>query len=234
MSPQEGLPRHPLLPQRDGVDPVLEKDPLDRVAPDLMTEIAEGAADSRVAPAGVVSRHPKNQPFDLGRCLGAARLARLAAIVFLGDQPPVPAKQRVRSHKSVDLEEPSAANLPSLGCETTALNVREQQALAAQLPAQYAVLLLQVFDEVLLAAVHPPGEDRDQELKLQRVHRRERTPVRMPEIDRRPRSGRLPILRNRSHFGSADFWHRTPRFPARGWFRHRRIARSCHPAFRFL
>ncbi len=36
-------------------------------------------------------------------------------------------------------------------------------------------------DDVLLAAVHPSGEDRDQKLKLQRVHRPQRTPVRMPE-----------------------------------------------------
>ena len=136
-----------------------------------MTEIAECAADSGVAPAGVAPGHPENQPFDLGRRLGAARPARLAAIVLLGDQPPVPSKQRVRSHQGANLEEPFATNLLGLGCEATALNVREQQALCAQLLAQHAVLLLQVFDEVLLAAVHPPGEDRDQKLKLQRVHR---------------------------------------------------------------
>ena len=135
MSLQEGLPRHPLLPQRGGVEAVVYKDPLDRVAPDLVTEIAECAADSGVAPAGVVPGHPENQPFDLGRRLGATRPARLAAIVFLGDQPPVPSKQRVRSHKSADLEEPFATNLPGLGCEATALNVREQQALCAQLLA---------------------------------------------------------------------------------------------------
>ncbi len=76
---------HPVLPQRGGVEPVLEKDPLDRVAPDLVTEIAECAADSGVALAGVVPSHPENQPFDLGRRLGAARPARLAAIVLVGD-----------------------------------------------------------------------------------------------------------------------------------------------------
>jgi len=64
-------------------------------------------------------------------------------------------------------------------------------------------------DEVLLAAVRPPGEDRDQKLKRHRVHRPQRTPVRMPEVDRRPRSCPPLLLRNRSRFGSADFWHWT-------------------------
>jgi hypothetical protein len=104
MSLQEGLPRHPLLPQRGGVEAVLYKDPLDRVAPDLVTEIAEGAADSGVAPAGVVPSHPEDQQFDLGRGLGATGPARLAPIVFPGDQLPVPAEQRVWRDQSADFE----------------------------------------------------------------------------------------------------------------------------------
>jgi len=44
--------------------------------------------------------------------------------------------------------------------------------------------------------------------ELHGLHRPERTPVRMPEVGRRPRPCPLSILRNRSRFGSADFWHR--------------------------
>jgi hypothetical protein len=68
---------------------------------------------------------------------------------------------------------------------------------------------LRVPDCVLLAAVQPPGENRDQKLKLQGIHRPERTPVRMPGVDRRPRPCPPRILRNRSRFWSADCWHRT-------------------------
>jgi hypothetical protein len=135
---------------------------------------------------------------------------------------PGPSKQRVRSHQGGDLEEPFSTRLLGLGCEATALNVREQQALCAQLLAQPAVLLPQVLEDALLAAVQPPGENRDQKLKLQGVHRPERTPVRLPEIDRRPRPCPPLILQNRSRFGSADFWHRTGT--------NRRTAVPCGPA----
>jgi len=45
--------------------------------------------------------------------------------------------------------------------------------------------------------------------ELQRVHRPERTPVRMPEVDRRPRPCPPLVLQNRPRFGSADSCHRT-------------------------
>jgi hypothetical protein len=40
------------------------------------------------------------------------------------------------------------------------------------------VLLLEILDDVLLAAIHPSGEKQHQKLKLQCVHRVERTRVR--------------------------------------------------------
>jgi hypothetical protein len=40
---------------------------------------------------------------------------------------------------------------------------------------------MQVLDDILLAAIHPPGEDHHQKLKLQVAHPREGTPAR--EID---------------------------------------------------
>jgi hypothetical protein len=46
-------------------------------------------------------------------------------------------------------------------------------------------------------------------VKLQRIHRPERTPVRMLEVSRRPRPCPPLILRNRLRSGSVDFWHRT-------------------------
>lgn len=54
-----------------------------------------------------------------------------------------------------------------------------------------------------------PARTMIEELELQCVLRRERTPVRMPEVDRRARPCPLLVLGNRSRFGSADFWHRT-------------------------
>ena len=139
-----------------GVDPVFQEDSFDRVAANLVTQIVEGASNSSVAPTRVVASHLDNQLLDLGRRLGATKLAGLAAIVLLRDQSPVPAKQCVRCHQGADLEETIVADC--LGCEATALTISEQQALSAQLFAEHPVFLLQVRYDVLLTTIHPSGE----------------------------------------------------------------------------
>ena len=45
------------------------------------------------------------------------------------------------------------------GYEATELTIREEQAPSTQLSAKHSCLLLQVLDGVLLAAIHPSGED---------------------------------------------------------------------------
>jgi hypothetical protein len=61
--------------------------------------------------------------------------------------------------------------LPSrLGSKTAALAIGEQQALSAQLLAEYLIFLFQVLDDILLTAIYPSSEERYQELQLQSVH----------------------------------------------------------------
>jgi hypothetical protein len=62
------------------------------------------------------------------------------------------------------------------------MNVGEPQALRAQLLAKHPIFFLKVFDDVLLAAIEPSSEHREQKLKLQRVHPRERTLVAAVEV----------------------------------------------------
>jgi hypothetical protein len=50
MSLQECLPRHPPSPKASGIEPVLEKDPLDRVASDLVAEIVERISHAESMP----------------------------------------------------------------------------------------------------------------------------------------------------------------------------------------
>ena len=177
MSLQKGLPRHPLLPEGGGVEPVFQKDSLDRVTANLVTQVVERSSNSSVAPARVVAGHLQDQIFDLDRCLGATGSAGLAAIVLLGDQPPVPSKQRVGCHQGANVEEPFAADCVGLGCEATALPISESPALSGQLLAEPPVLLLQLLDDVLLTAIHPSGEEQHQKLKLQSVHGPQRMSV---------------------------------------------------------
>ncbi len=134
--------------------------------------------NSGIAPTRVIAGHPHNQPFDFGCGLGTTRAASPTAIVFLGDQPPVPAKQCVWRDQSADFEEPFAADRLGPRCESTALSIGEEQAPIAELFAEHSVLRLQVLDDILLTAIHPSGEDHHQKLKLQVVHPREGTPAR--------------------------------------------------------
>ena len=50
MGLQKGLPRHTLLPERGGVEPVFQKDSLDRVAADFVTQVVECSSNSSIAP----------------------------------------------------------------------------------------------------------------------------------------------------------------------------------------
>jgi hypothetical protein len=67
-----------------------------------VAEIVERAPNSRVDPTRVVSSHPHDELCDLGRRGQTAGLVSPAAIVFPGEQPLVPAKQRVWRHQCVD------------------------------------------------------------------------------------------------------------------------------------
>ncbi len=73
--------------------------------------------------------------------------------------------------------------------ESTALPIGEEQAPIADLLAEYLVLRLQVLDDILLAAMDPSGDDQDQELEMQRVHSRQRTPARVLDTGLRATTG---------------------------------------------
>ena len=124
MGPQEGSPRHPLLP--DGIKTVLQKDPLDRVPTDLVSQVVERSSDPRIAPARVIAGHPDDQLLDFDRGLRTAGLSALAAIVLPGDQLSVPSKQSVWRHQGVEPEERFPADRLGLDRKSTALRIRER------------------------------------------------------------------------------------------------------------
>ena len=59
---QERLPRHSAF--SGWGDSILEKNPLDGIATDLMPEVVERSSDSRVAPARIIAGHSKDQCAD--------------------------------------------------------------------------------------------------------------------------------------------------------------------------
>ena len=83
------------------------------------------------------------------------------------------------------------------------------QATVAELLAQDAVLLLDVLDDLALAAVHPAGEHQQQELKRRGRHTR---PSYARSVQDRPAScasGEPQALMLPAWIQSIMFWHQT-------------------------
>ena len=90
---------------QDGVEPVFQKDSLDRVAANLVTQVVERSSNASVAPARVVAGHLHDQLFDLDRCLGATGFAGLAAIVLLKKYDGSKTRKPGRPKTAVEIEE---------------------------------------------------------------------------------------------------------------------------------
>ncbi len=182
MSLEERLPRHPFTAERRRVDTVFNEDSLDGVSANLVPQVVECSSNSSVSPGRIFAGHPQDQLPDWGSSLGTTDTAALAAIILLRDKPPVPSKQGVWRHQGADLEEPISADYFGLRGETAALAICEKQALPTQLLAEHPILLLQILDDALLTAIHPPGEDHQQEMKLKTAHQIQHTSVLVKEV----------------------------------------------------
>jgi len=68
-------------------------------------------------------------------------------------------------HEAAELVHDAAAEHSGFRREPAALGVGEAQATAAELLAQDPVLLLEVLEDLALAAVHPACEHQEQEMK---------------------------------------------------------------------
>ena len=163
MSRQEGLPRCLRTALWRGHDAVVLEDRFDRVSGDVVTEVLEPAADTRVAPRRVLLRHADDKRGDVRLRARTAGTSLLRAVVLVGDQKPVPAQDRVRCHDAGDVRE----TLPSEGLpfhgESPPLIVGEANASRAVCRAEDPVLLQQVLDDVLLLSIDPAGEQQEQE-----------------------------------------------------------------------
>jgi hypothetical protein len=66
-------------------------------SPHAMAEITQGSLDVRVSPIPILSRHLDNQSPNFRHHLWSSRGTAYAAIVFLGDQLPMPREQSLGS-----------------------------------------------------------------------------------------------------------------------------------------
>ena len=79
------------------------QNPLDRVPGDVVAEIRERATDARVPPRWILDRHPHHEVGHLAWRYRPASTSAGAAVVLPGNQPPVPAENRVRRDDAGDL-----------------------------------------------------------------------------------------------------------------------------------
>ena len=91
-----------------------------------------------------------------------------AAIVFLGDQSPVPTQDRIRGDDARDLRQNPPAEFVTAHSESTTLGVRQAKRPRAQVFSEDPILLPEIVDQIVLVTVHPASEREDEELQRRR------------------------------------------------------------------
>ena len=81
-----------------------------------------------------------------------------AGIILPGHQPSMPSQQSLRCDNTGDLLELPELDLLGLTGQSSSLLIGEAQALGSEMLSQHSNLLPQVFNHVLLIAVHPAGQ----------------------------------------------------------------------------
>jgi hypothetical protein len=98
-----------------------------------------------------------------------------AAVIFLGDQLPIPTQDRVRRDDAAELAQRLSPERFSRRREPAALVVGEADPLCGELLAKDAVFLLQIVDDVALLAIGPACEQKQQESKRLCAHEWQRS-----------------------------------------------------------
>ncbi len=165
---QERLPGHVPAPLGRRVDSVVVQDPLHRGPGDSVAEVRERAADPRVAPPRIVDRHPDHELGDVLSGHWSTSTSAGAAIVFRGDQSPVPTQDRIRGDDARDLRQDLSAEFVTAHSESTTLGVRQAKRPRAQVFSEDPIRLPEIVDQIVLVTVHPASEREDEELQRRR------------------------------------------------------------------
>src|SRR6516165_9915607 len=85
-----------------------------------------------------------------------------SSVVLLGDQLPVPSQQGLRCDNAGDLGKSLSSQRFGLAGQSSALIVIEAHSPATELFSQHPILFAEIFNDLQLVVVHPPG-DSDQQ-----------------------------------------------------------------------
>ena len=106
-------------------------------------------------PRWILDRHPYHEISHLAWRYRPASTSAGAAVVLPGNQPPVPAENRVRRDDAGDLCQNPPAEFLASHRESTALGVGQAKWTWAKLLPEDPILLPEIIDHVFLVAVHP-------------------------------------------------------------------------------
>ena len=81
-----------------------------------------------------------------------------SSVVLLGDQLPMPSQQGLRSDNAGDLGKNLSSQRLGLYGQSSALMVIEAHSPATELFSKHLILLAEIFNDLQLAVVHPPGD----------------------------------------------------------------------------
>ena len=141
------------------------QDPLHRVPGDVVAEVGECAADPRVAPRRILPRHPYDEFGHRPGCHRPSPTPAGTAIVLLGDQPPVPAENRVRRDDACHLTQDPPAEFLASHRESTALGVGQAKRSRTKMLPEDAILLPEIVDAIFLVAIHPASQGQHEEVQ---------------------------------------------------------------------
>ena len=141
------------------------QDPLDRAPGNVVAEVGERAADLRVAPRRIFTRHHHD---EFGHRPGRHRpspTSTSTAIVLLGNQTPVPAENRVRRDDACHLTQDPPAEFLASHRESTALGVGQAKRSRTKVLPEDAILLPEIVDAIFLVAIHPASQGQHDEVQ---------------------------------------------------------------------
>jgi len=168
MRREKRLPRRFRAALRCRLDTVIFENRFDRVAGEVMPEMFQPAADPRVAPGRILVSQADDECGEVRLRGRATRPSGLRAVIFLGNELPIPPQNRVRGDDAGDGHQSAPADELALHREATSLIIGEPKPPWPVLGAKDPILLEQVVNNGLLLSVDPTGEQQADECEWMR------------------------------------------------------------------
>ena len=152
---EKGLPSRATPPLRSRLEASIQQDASNATARDLMPDVGERPADTRVAPRGIVVGDGDDELSQLLASHRPSRTSRLRGRILADNELAVPPKEGVWRDNGSDMSKSGASEGLGADSEATALFVVERRALRTQQLTEDLVFSEEIVDGLLLAGLKP-------------------------------------------------------------------------------